>query len=322
MKKYHFVYETTCKINGKTYIGVHGTDNIDDNYIGSGKLLKRAIAKYGRDQFERKILLMCSSENEMYDKEDTFLTKEYLSSAMTYNLASGGKLGRGSLGTVPVVLSDGSVIRVRTNDQRYVSGELKHNLYGKVHVTDQSGDRFYVTKGDVRFQTGEIWSTQRGKRLAFDTIDGKWMMVVMTEWKDYYLTPTQVTAGTEKAKQRGKKISAALKGQPQTGARAKGAKKGAKTRTGRKRVVDSNGVVSWVQADDLRIGIDYFIFKTTNKSSPISRYVYRHSDGTEIIVDGNKNIKRDYGFSPIKTIGDSRCGWTLISREPLRFIDL
>lgn len=34
----YIVYKTTCLINGKIYIGVHGTENPDvpDGYIGDG----------------------------------------------------------------------------------------------------------------------------------------------------------------------------------------------------------------------------------------------------------------------------------------------
>jgi len=53
---YYFVYETTNNINGKKYIGYHKTTNLNDGYLGSGKILHYAIKKYGRGAFSRRIL--------------------------------------------------------------------------------------------------------------------------------------------------------------------------------------------------------------------------------------------------------------------------
>lgn len=42
----YYIYRTTNLINGKTYIGQHETsDMLNDSYIGSGKLIKRAFQK-------------------------------------------------------------------------------------------------------------------------------------------------------------------------------------------------------------------------------------------------------------------------------------
>lgn len=91
MKMYYIIYETTNTINGKTYRGSHKTDFLDDGYLGSGVLLKKAIKKYGKEHFKREILLFCSDEKEMYSKESEMV----IISKNTYNLKEGGFGGFG-----------------------------------------------------------------------------------------------------------------------------------------------------------------------------------------------------------------------------------
>lgn len=64
----NFIYLTTNILNGKQYIGSHRGDK-EDNYLGSGLALKRAIKKYGKENFKRKILKECKSKNNLILEE-------------------------------------------------------------------------------------------------------------------------------------------------------------------------------------------------------------------------------------------------------------
>lgn len=86
----YLIYKTTNTINGKIYIGAHKTPKIDDGYLGSGKLIKRAIKKHGRNNSKREILYQLDSEEEMFAKEVEILTEEFLASNDTYNIIKGG----------------------------------------------------------------------------------------------------------------------------------------------------------------------------------------------------------------------------------------
>ena len=81
------VYKTINKVNGKYYIGLHQTKNLDDGYLGSGILLRRAIEKHGIENFSKEILHIFDNEQDMINKEKELI----VISEETYNLCEGGK---------------------------------------------------------------------------------------------------------------------------------------------------------------------------------------------------------------------------------------
>ena len=88
-KTYLFIYKTTNMINGKYYIGQHKTNNIEDNYLGSGYALIRAIKKYGKHNFKREIIAFANSQEELNELENSILNNHYQDDDC-YNLIAGG----------------------------------------------------------------------------------------------------------------------------------------------------------------------------------------------------------------------------------------
>ena len=91
----NIIYKTTNIINNKFYIGIHSTNKIEDDYLGSGKLLKKAIKKYGVNNFKREILFNYKNRILADKKEKEIVNKEFIKNNLTYNLALGGRSGPG-----------------------------------------------------------------------------------------------------------------------------------------------------------------------------------------------------------------------------------
>ena len=83
---YYTVYKITNRLNDKFYIGKHKTKNLDDSYMGSGKLIKAAIEKHGVENFQKEILHVFETEAEMNEAEARLVVL----TEKSYNLCYGG----------------------------------------------------------------------------------------------------------------------------------------------------------------------------------------------------------------------------------------
>ena len=87
-----YIYKTTNLINNKIYIGLKTkTPEESTDYLGSGTLLRRAIAKYGKENFRKDILAHSNDIKTLRNMEIHYI-KEHNSQdkSIGYNLIAGG----------------------------------------------------------------------------------------------------------------------------------------------------------------------------------------------------------------------------------------
>lgn len=108
-KKYKFVYQTKNKINNKTYVGFHCTNNLSDGYIGCGvrsmayavackkhgikSAFIDAVSKYGYNNFETKIMSFYDTIEECIEEEKFIVDEKWVNSNSNYNISLGGNGG-------------------------------------------------------------------------------------------------------------------------------------------------------------------------------------------------------------------------------------
>ena len=92
-KKYHFIYRTTCLITDKFYVGMHSTDNLDDGYLGSGKILGYSRKKYGDENHKTEIIEYFNSRDELKRREAEVVNEDLLANPLSMNLKFGGDGG-------------------------------------------------------------------------------------------------------------------------------------------------------------------------------------------------------------------------------------
>lgn len=86
------IYKTTNLVNGKIYVGKAKGLRTINGYLGSGKLLKAAIAKYGKANFKRITIDIADNIIELNNKEIFWINfYDSRNKDIGYNIAKGGE---------------------------------------------------------------------------------------------------------------------------------------------------------------------------------------------------------------------------------------
>lgn len=88
-RKFHYVYRID-RVDGKYYIGIHSTDDLDDDYFGSGTYLSNSLRYHGREKHSKTILEFYPTRKLASDREREMITDEMRGDPMCMNIAPGG----------------------------------------------------------------------------------------------------------------------------------------------------------------------------------------------------------------------------------------
>ena len=174
-RKYHYIYKITCLKNGRYYIGMHSTDNLEDGYMGGGKKVKNSIKKYGKDVHKKEILEFAENREILGKREFELVNEELLTDPLCMNLCKGGhyydrgwtdddrEKGRNKL----LLLSkDPKWIKIHSGLisealKKLPSDEFKNGFKNKLHTEngkEEIGKKNSIKqKGERNSQFGMIW---------------------------------------------------------------------------------------------------------------------------------------------------------------------
>lgn len=140
---YGFIYITTNLINGKRYLGQRVFTKGWQNYLGSGTAFKRALKKYGEENFHKDIIYICYSQEELNQAEyELSVFLDVVERDDYYNLVYGGGSSRGRHTSQETRDKIRQKAKDRLSDPRnnpmygiHRYGD-KNPMYGKIHSAE------------------------------------------------------------------------------------------------------------------------------------------------------------------------------------------
>ena len=182
----HLLYKTVNKLNGRFYVGMHSTRNINDAYLGSGRRLKAEVNKYGRENFEKIILEELPSREILAQREREVVNDSLRENPLCLNLKNGGEGGGRFWGNKNSILAlndpltkkkaalkGNATLRERRKNTQYteqysnnlsISKKFKPNNWLGRHHSEETKCKLKLSmlglqKGEKNSQFGTCWVT-------------------------------------------------------------------------------------------------------------------------------------------------------------------
>jgi len=158
---------------------MHQTKNLDDGYMGSGKLIKKAIQKYSIENFTKEILHVFDNEEDMKNKEKELV----VINEMSYNLCDGGHGGFGYINRTGLS---------NLHNQASLGGKAAAKLHpqgtfgGKKH-TEETKQKISIIKKNNKAFLGKK-HTEETKQKMRDSRKFKNIGITNSQYGSYWIT--------------------------------------------------------------------------------------------------------------------------------------
>ncbi len=167
--KYHFIYKTTNLKNGKYYIGMHSTFNLNDGYLGSGDRLRRSVRKHGKENFKLEILEFFDDRESLAKREKELVNEEVIKDEMCMNIKTGGRGGidRGSEAAMKWSKA-GLAKRKQLSD---TSDEYKKRIFNSLSISSSKYLRGCALTGGGKYWIGKKHKQETIEKMKESAVD-------------------------------------------------------------------------------------------------------------------------------------------------------
>lgn len=181
---YHYLYKITNLTNGKIYIGIHSTDNLDDGYFGSGRALKQSISKHGRENFKKEILEYFNSSEELSRREQEIVNEEFVKSQKTYNLNVGGF---GSFSYINSLPNQGHRLGQQQEASNIAANKLKYDQDHRNKFCEKmrKSNRKRVEEGTMHWQQPNYVNPALSRKWISNDTDQRSMYIELSNLENF-----------------------------------------------------------------------------------------------------------------------------------------
>lgn len=147
---FYYIYKITClcgSLAGHYYFGQHRTDDLNDGYCGSGKIITGYIKKYGNKEGEtyiKEILAYAKTPEELNRLEFEIIGDKFINDPLCINLHCGG----------------------------YCSCGKYNTFYGKYHSEEARKKMSDARKGKTPWIKGKTFTEEQKELISQKTKEG------------------------------------------------------------------------------------------------------------------------------------------------------